>query len=259
VVSRTAGLRDFAFRLRYGFRGAPVDLLGRTFRLDESLRRWSAGSEEAVLRSIASILRPGDAFIDVGANFGFHTLVGASCVGDSGMVVAIEPVPANCALLRRNVALNGFDRCVRIVAMAASDAAGQRVALHGVQEGVSVAASIARHEGCGSAIVVETTTLDECLASIDAPLRLVKIDVEGAEHGVIRGAERMLRERRPMLLVEVHEFALPDFGSSARDFREHLERLGYEEQRIDSVRGPEGDYYHALYRPQAGPDRAAAR
>lgn len=257
-MSRSAALRDLAFRIRHRFRGAPVDVLGRAFRIDESLRRWTTAGEEEVLRAIAGILRPGDGFIDVGANLGFHTLLAASCVGESGSVVAIEPVPANCALLRRNIALNGFERRVRVVEKAATDAAGREVTLHGVLEGVSVAASIRRHDGFGGDVVVGTTTLDDCLAALRAPLRLVKIDVEGAEHRVVLGAAKLLRELRPALLVEVHEFALPDFGTSAREFREHLARCGYEEERIDTVEGAEGRYYHALYRPQ-GPAAPATR
>jgi FkbM family methyltransferase len=249
-MTTTSAIRNFAFRVRHGFRGAPIEILGRGFRLDESLRRWGVGNEEPVLRAIAGLLRPGDAFVDVGANFGLHTLVGASCVGERGAVVAVEPVPGNCALLRRNVALNGFDRRVAIVQKAATEVAGEEVTLHGVIDGVSIAASIRPHEGFGTDLAVKTTTLDDCVAALDAPLRLVKIDVEGAEHRVVRGASRTLRERRPILLVEVHEFALPDFGTSVAEFRDHLAGFGYEEERIDSAEGPEGRYYHALFHPR---------
>jgi len=244
-------LVNFLFRVRYGFRGAPVNLLGRTFRLDESLRRWRTEGEEAVMRSICENLRPGDVFVDVGANFGLHTLLGASCVGESGQVVAIEPVPGNHRLLRRNLELNGLARRVSVITKAASDVGGGRVTLHGVTDGVSVAASLRPHEGPESDVVVDATTLDDCLTDLARPVRLIKIDVEGAEHWVIRGAGRILRDHRPLLLVEVHEFALADFDTSVEQFRNDLQRLGYDEQVIDVIEGPEGRYYHALYRPRS--------
>lgn len=222
--------------------------LDRSFRVNESLRRWRTDGEEAVMRVIRELLKPGDTFVDVGANFGLHTMLAASCVGPSGRVIAIEPVPANLRLLERNLELNGFSSRVTVVAKAASDAANRRVTLHGVQEGVSVAASMRPGEAQSGDVVADTTTLDQCLAESVPPARLIKIDVEGAEHSVIRGAARTLSGPRPALLVEVHEFALKDFGTSAEQFRGDLARLGYEERVIDVIEGPEGRYYHGLYR-----------
>lgn len=244
----TQGLRELFFRVRYGFRGAPMQCLDRSFRVDESLRRWRTDGEEPVMRVIRELLQPGDTFVDVGANFGLHTMLGASCVGPSGRVIAIEPVPANLRLLERNLALNGLSSRVSVLAKAASDVADGRVTVHGVQEGLSVAASMRPGEAQGGDVVVDTTTLDHCLAESAPPVRLIKIDVEGAEHSVIRGATQTLSRLRPALLVEVHEFALGAFGTSAEQFLRDLARLGYNERVIDVIEGPEGRYYHALYR-----------
>lgn len=242
----TPVLKDLAFRVLHGFRGVPVRILGGRFRLDESLRRWRSEGEEQVLGTIDRILGAGDTFVDVGANFGLHTLVGGGKVGPRGKVVAIEPVPANLALLRRNVRLNGMADRVTIVDRAATDVPGRRLALHHVREGVSVAASLRPVTAEGHSIEVEATTLDECLAG-ERAIRLVKIDVEGAEHLVLRGAKRVLGELRPALLIEVHEFALPAYGTSAGAIRVELRAYGYREQVIDVIEGAEGRYFHALY------------
>jgi FkbM family methyltransferase len=236
------------FRLLHGFRGVPVSILGHPFRLDESLRRWNTEGEEPVLAAMARVLRRGDTFVDVGANFGLHTIFGARQVGDTGQVIAIEPVPGNYRLLRRNIELNGMRGRVRIVTKAATESPGMRLSLHGVGEGVSVAASLRSRDAVGGTLEVETTTLDQSLED-QAAVRLVKIDVEGAEHLVIKGAQRVLRQQRPHLLIEVHEFALPDYGTSAGLIRADLEALGYRQSVIDVIDGPAGRYHHALYEP----------
>ena len=241
------GLRDLVFRVLHGFRGVPVEIHGRPFRLDESLRRWETDAEAPVLKVIDEILRPGDTFVDVGANFGLHTLLGASKVGKGGQVIAIEPVPANIALLRKNIRLNGMTDRVRLVERAVTDKAGERLMLHGVADGVAVAATLRKSEATAASVEVATTTLDECLRGVEQHVRLVKIDVEGAEHLVIRGGLQLLRRYRPPLLIEVHEFALPDFGTSAEKLRVDLGEIGYRERMVDVVQGVEGRYFHALY------------
>ena len=79
--------------------------------------------EPSVQRTLRAIIRPGDVFLDIGANVGFFTILGARLVGDSGSVVAFEPEPRNVAALRDNVALNDFAN-VTVVAAAVSSSTG---------------------------------------------------------------------------------------------------------------------------------------
>jgi len=241
--------RDFLFRCRYGFRGVPLTLQGRVLRFDESLRRWNPQTEIEVQKVICQQLRPGDVMVDVGANFGLHALLGASCVGPGGRVYAFEPVPSNYGILERHVALNDFGGRMTIIPKAASDAAGGVLELHGVQEGVTFAASVRKKGTLGATISVPVTTLDESLAQRPKPVRLIKIDVEGAEQLVLKGTRQILEQDRPLLLVEVHTFALPSFGTSAEVFRNEVEDLGYRERVIDTAASEEGKYYHALFSP----------
>jgi FkbM family methyltransferase len=243
-------LKDFLFRLRYGFRGVPVQYGGQVIRLDESLRRWNCQNEAQIQKVMRDLLRTGDCVVDVGANFGYHALLCASYVGPSGHVYAVEPVPSNYRLLDRHIALNDFGGRITLITQAASDVAGGTLELHGVLDGVSVTAGMHKAEGSGVVLKVSVTTLDECLAHRPKPIRLIKIDVEGAEQLVLRGAAKLLAQDRPLLIVEVHSFALPSFGTSAEAFRQELEAAGYEERVIDTVAGAEGDYYHALFSPR---------
>jgi FkbM family methyltransferase len=142
-------------------------------------------------------LGPGDVFADVGANLGLYTLWGARRVGASGSVVAFEPVPETRASLERNVALNGF-RQVEIVAAGVGAEPG-RIALHRHPGASGVASRFAPEQG--PAVEVPVTTLDAEFARRPHPPRLVKIDVEGMEIEVLRGASRLLAGGDPPLVV----------------------------------------------------------
>jgi FkbM family methyltransferase len=147
-------------------------------------QRWEPHIE-AVLRDV---LRPGDTFVDVGANVGYHTFLAASLVGASGRVVAFEPDAENCRLLWLSRAENGFDH-VTIVPNALDRSAGLRyLATHLGSNGGLVETELdAVRRGRG--VFVQAQRLDDL---VSAPVRLMKVDVEGAELSVLAGAERLL-------------------------------------------------------------------
>lgn len=237
-------LKNGLFRLRHGFKGYPKTVRGVPFRLDESLRRFKTDGEEAIQSALEQHLKPGCFFVDVGANFGLHSLLGCHLVGERGTVTSVEPVPENLRLLRRNIHLNGFASRTRIVPKALL-AESQGELEMTIEAGLSPAATLSRTPG-GKTVSVSSTTMDECL---DGEVRLpdlVKIDVEGAEHEVLKGARHLL-ERGPTLLVEVHRFALPAFNSSPEILREYLSGFGYTETRLSEMKSHQGDYFHALY------------
>lgn len=241
----TANLRDFVFRLRHGFRGYPKELHGVAIRLDESLRRFNTGGEEAVQTVLESRLSAGDTYVDIGANFGLHAMLAAHYVGPTGQVIAFEPVPENLRLLHRNLKLNDFDSRCEIFACALTAEGGSEVEMT-IEPGLSPAASLAENFA-GEKIRVQTRTLDACLDRDTPTPSLIKIDVEGAEHDVLKGASETLK-KSPDLLIEVHTFALPSFESSPEKLSQYLAEFGYVEERLGDMKSRLGEYYHALYR-----------
>jgi FkbM family methyltransferase len=237
-------LKNGLFRLRHGFKGYPRTVRGVPFRLDESLRRFNTDGEEAIQSALESYLKPGSLFVDVGANFGLHSLLACHLVGEQGAVLSIEPVPGNLRLLRRNLHLNGFTARTRIIpkALVAEPCGDLEMT---IEPGLSPAATLSGRSG-GHTVLVPTTSLDDCLSREDRLPALVKIDVEGAEHEVLKGARNLL-DRGPTLLVEVHRFALPHFNSSPEQLRDYLAGFGYTETRVSEMRSHQGDYFHALY------------
>lgn len=249
-MNKMSKLRDFIFQCRYLFRGFPAEIGGKKFRLDESLRRWKLDGEAGVTKAINDCLREGDQFIDVGANFGLHTLYAARKVGTKGRVHAFEPVLANLRLLRRNVKLSGVKQQVIIIPRAVSNSSAPFLEMDLPDEGLAVAASLSHGSAQGRRVIhVPNTRLDDCKFDFNMPLRMLKVDVEGAEMEVLRGGQALLLKHHPWLLVEVHGYALPAFSSSAQELSRYLTGLGYQERRLSSPSDRGEDYYQSLFEP----------
>jgi FkbM family methyltransferase len=158
---------------------------------------WLGTFERAEQEVLARTVRPGDVVYDLGANAGFYTLLASKLVGPTGRVVAFEPVPRNLGYLRRHLALNQCDN-VTVVAAAVSDRSGRARFHDGPAHTVGTLAEDGEYE-------VDVVTLDD--VSGVTP-QVIKIDVEGAEAAALRGAGRLLREARPIVLVSTHSTAL---------------------------------------------------
>jgi FkbM family methyltransferase len=155
-------------------------------------------SEPAVQATLDRCIGSGDVLYDVGANVGFFTLLGSRRAGATGCVYAFEPVEVNVQALRRNLELNAVGN-VEVHQTALSNAvATVRMALGRDQATGHLA------ETGEDLIVVPCTTIDAFVAAGHRPPSVVKIDVEGAEDLVLAGMRATLRERRPLVLCELH-------------------------------------------------------
>jgi FkbM family methyltransferase len=160
--------------------------------------------EAAESRYLSSRARAGTTAIDVGANIGLFTVPLARAVGSGGRVLAIEPDPENVARLEANLRLNRLAN-VLVERVAASDWDGE-AELH-VANDPAFHSTVAVHEGreVGRSLRVPVTRLDTMWMRLGRPaVSAIKIDVEGAELAVLRGAETLLRETRPALLLEAN-------------------------------------------------------
>jgi len=136
---------------------------------------------------IRSHLRKGSVFVDVGANVGYYTLVASKLLGSYGRVYAIEPVPSTAIILKANVKLNDCQN-VFVYDVAAWSSEGE-VTLK-IPESAYDYASAVIGNNRGRKVTVKATTLNEILQ--DTWVDLVKIDVEGAEHEVLMGANKSI-------------------------------------------------------------------
>jgi len=165
---------------------------------------------------------------DVGANIGYFTVRAAA---RGAAVCAFEPVASTHAVLARNVARNGFDR-VRAFRLALSDRAGDAVMHLFSSSGSSTIVAPrtvpeARLLPMGIEVVAEQT-LDTVVAETGvAPPTLIKIDVEGCELRVLRGAQDVLAEHGPVLLLEHTGAVAEQAGYDLDDIRRELEQHAY--------------------------------
>lgn len=174
----------------------------------------SAWYDWDLLNFMKAVLRPGDHYLDVGANTGLHTLL-ASTVTDR--LTCVEPEPRNLERLRQTLELNGLHSAV-VLAVAADEREG-RVAL----EGDDV---FTRLRDEAAAATVPAVRLDRALGP-QARVDLAKIDVEGAEGRVLRGLTGLM-ERGALPLIAFECFGhLRAFGEEPADLLDWLRARGY--------------------------------
>ncbi|WKK26979.1 FkbM family methyltransferase [Streptomyces olivoreticuli] len=186
-------------------------------------------------------LRPGDTFVDVGANIGYFSLLASRLVGNEGHVVAIEASTAFHQRLLRNVRLNGRHN-VRAINTAVSD---KRELLEFVlaSDHNMGANSIVPYDGpAASSFEVESRPLAEVLTAAEiANARVIKIDVEGAEGSVVRGMAPLLGKLRPdvELTVEVTPERMAKLGDSVEELLNTMRDHGFHVYRLANDYAPE--------------------
>jgi FkbM family methyltransferase len=167
--------------------------------------------ESWITRFIARLVRPGWTVADVGANYGYYTLLLADLVGPKGRVVAVEPNPAAAALLRRSVALNGFAARTTVCNLAAGDAGEQEATLW-VPEwspGHAAVSPVVEAPAGVDSFTVPVAALDDLLAP-GRRLDFLKIDAEGSEERIISGMSGIFAVHRPAMVLEFNAIRYQD-------------------------------------------------
>jgi len=179
----------------------------------------------------------GDCVYDIGTNIGFYSLLCATLVGPSGRVIGFEPIEYLFQAASSSIRENRFQDFVHINQVAISDTRGTakiRHAPHTTNFGgghlVHDSATPPNHIDA----LVEMRPLDDF--PNERSVRLIKIDVEGAEPRVIQGAGALLRRDRPLILAELHNAQLAKVSaSSATAFIATMRSNGYACTRIDTL------------------------
>lgn len=161
---------------------------------------------------------------EVGANIGAHTLLMAKLVSNNGQVIAIEPTEFALRKLRNNIGLNpSLEKRIKIFENVVSDkiSSSQEFlinsdwSLNGKQNPEKIEKSV--------------TTLDTLLeANVTQKLDLLKVDVDGFDLKVLKGAVRTIRKFRPIIFVELCDYALHEKGDSVEELINFLKNLNYE-------------------------------
>lgn len=157
----------------------------------------------------------GDVFFDVGANAGYYSILASRLVGDSGRVLAFEPLIRNLSYLYRHKSLNNAEN-VTVFAFACSD----ENSIVSFSTGDNIAMGHIDKEAAGE-MPVPSITLDEVSKRTGLMPNIIKIDVEGAELDVLMGAENILKNATPKIFLSTHSVKLRE------DCLLHLSNAGY--------------------------------
>lgn len=179
---------------------------------------------------VQRLLREGMTVIDIGAHHGFYSLLASRAVGPSGRVIAFEPSPRERRRLLRHLALNHCTNVeVEPVALAASDREEILYVVHGADTGCN-SLRFPVVEDLVKETVVETRNLDRYLDERNIKhVHLIKMDAEGAELEILKGARRtLMRLPRPIILAEVSDMRTAAWGCAAKAILEYLRVLNYE-------------------------------
>ena len=192
---------------------------------------WEPYETELVRRS----LKAGDRVLDAGANIGYFSVLAGAWVGQAGRVYAFEPAPENVQLLRRNIDVNGLADRGECVAAALSDQAGEGT-LHLSPENLG---DHQLHAGGDERDSVRVPLLQgsHWFDGRESGLDFVKIDVQGAEHEVVKGLLPLLQASGEGLriLLELTPLSLREAGTSGRALIETLATLGLPFAIVDHV------------------------
>jgi FkbM family methyltransferase len=174
----------------------------------------------------------GDTVVDVGAHIGLYTIIAAKRVGPTGKVIAIEPDPENFKILKKNILLNQLSNVEYLECAAYSTKKKLKLFLPEVERGRTIFNTVMedRVKSYDDFIEVESNTLDNILNEKNVQrVNYVKIDVEGAELEVLKGAVNTLSSNKDLtLLIEVHGEA--NYMPLLRIFKEHKFQIDYEQK-----------------------------
>ncbi len=266
ALKRISGTPSFhrkvieAKRLWYRDRGEPIQYGEHKLRYLPGTRpvrlRYIDSPDVTVRNDVRQIkffldnARSGDSVLDVGGHFGQYAVLFAALVSDSGRVISFEPDPAAREILLQNLELNGFANRVEIESLALFDKKGEHSFFSKGADSMSSLFRSGLGTNASSAEVVEyrveTACLDDYLDSrnLAAP-DFVKLDTEGAEINILRGARQLLQSGA-IIVCELHPYAWEEFGTTFEELLLLIRDAGRTISYLDPSRSiEEGAHYGA--------------
>jgi FkbM family methyltransferase len=220
---------------------------GITYELDlreviDSSLYFTSTYEIKIDRLFDKYVTPGSTVIDIGANVGLHTLRSALLTGEGGQVIAIEPSSWAIKKLQRNLELNPeLSKIIEIRHNALGENVEKAISL-GFQSSYRLNGKNEIYSEVVDVLTLDSIAEQDSLLSVD----FIKIDVDGHELHILRGAKNMLSISKPVLVVEF----TPSYSTSYLDeltaIEQHLRSLGYSAFTDDELSVPSLTQYLKL-------------
>lgn len=189
--------------------------------------------ESEMVWTMFRALRSGDVAIDIGANIGFFTLLMSRLVGETGQVIAVEPEDSNRELLTRHIGLNQATN-VRVISEPLWSSYDEVTFYVNSDDESSSTTNwdpglwFENERSRNNPRMVEKkTAMLDGLEFDRSRVRLLKLDTEGVEYHILRGAKSLLDHRPPFILLELNPFGMGQLGHSTEDLRDFLRGWGY--------------------------------
>ncbi|GAB4205773.1 MAG: hypothetical protein Fur0019_08210 [Tibeticola sp.] len=209
-----------------GFRFVEDSKLFATRGTTGATGNWYCGLHEVEeMAFVLHVLRPGEHFLDVGANIGSYTVLAAA--GAKARVTAVEPIPETFEKLQLNVSLNQLESRVRSCLLGLSDREG----VLRFSVGLDTVNHVLSAEEDVPGVDVSVTRLDDLVRG-DCP-HVIKIDVEGHEFAVLQGAVNTISNERLMAVIMETNGSGQRFGRSDKDLFDVMQGYGFSPWRYD--------------------------
>lgn len=208
-------------------RGIIVRINDYDFRLPPRYHKYfPADYERTNFSFYKNICTPGMNSIDIGAHIGLFSVYMQKLSG--GQVYSFEPTPSTVSVLKKTIRLNHTARKIEVIAAAVSDINGRARFSMDIQD-ASVSNSLVQYERTADleTCEVDVVTIDEFVRQRSIKIGFIKIDAEGAEFAVLKGAQKTLQSQRPIMILAVHPSAIAARNESNAMIREFLEDLHY--------------------------------
>jgi len=225
-----------------------VDEFRLSLELSHNFEPYNWEPEE--YREVMATVARGDHFIDVGSFWGLFSLGAAKRVGPTGRVVAIEPGPRQSSILRSNIASNNFESVINCIDSVCADKIGERIDFFIDPEGSMVDSAVPNPERKTIAVSRTTTTIDALVSKFGLSPSVIKIDVEGFEDLVLRGAQQTLEEYKPILFVELHPQQLAVRNVETEDVIGLLEQRGFKCEELSDRAAVRPGHLYKFRKPQ---------
>ena len=226
------------------------------FRLDgrfafSNFENWGSGRNVG-FQACIELCAGATCVLDVGAHIGLISLPASRVLAKDGMVFAFEPAKINRELLERHVLLNGA-RNIEVIEDLVGDTDSENVPFY--EQRTDSGLNSVTPAGGRSGFVKTTKrqrALDSFCKSRGIRPDVIKIDVEGAEIGVLRGARDTISQCRPVLVLSVHPNQIAQLGHDADELGNLLDEFGYECRTADGQASPPREPTEYIVRPRPG-------
>ena len=206
--------------------GVAIPMGSRSIQVLPRFRNLSPSYEAETFAVWLKLLRPGDVVWDIGANIGVYTILSGQIVGQEGAIDCWEPTPDSYESTCKHIELNGLAGFCKAhqAAVSSSDGGTMPFSIVG-GKGTDPTNRLGSTQGTTIDIPIES--MDGILGRSNRKPNYIKIDIEGAEVFALRGAEKVMTETRPTILIAVHPMFLPEFDCDAEEIAETISSHDY--------------------------------